>query len=378
MQRVIISTIGTSLLTNQINRQEPSEKDWYNQLRDTANLTLENTPVEVRSIIETLKSRAINKLEKSTISQIRMASAELNGIYGIYQEQIAQGIQDIHWLISTDTAQGKATAEIVYDFLRQKGLVITDIYTPSGLSTLSTQAFSEGIDDLIVWLRKNISPLKNNYRICFNLVGSFKSLQGYMNTIGMFYADEIIYIFEGRESNLITIPRLPVKVDESLILPHTVKLALMNAGLGLSPSEVSDIPGALVGEYNNQKVLSTWGNLIWEESKTQLLSRDLLEFPRIEYANSFREDYNSIRDRNEKLALQEVIAQVSSLLIESHGDTSVLLNPVRYTRYHNSDQIDHFRVTLSLRVSCQSINGGKLLLRYYGTHNHVERSENLN
>jgi len=378
MQRVIISTIGTSLLTNQINRQEPSEKDWYNQLRDTANLILKDTPVEVHSIIETLKSRAINKLEKSTISQIRMASAELNGIYGIYQEQISHGIQDIHWLISTDTAQGKATAEIVYDFLRQNGLVITDIYTPSGLSTSSTQAFSEGIDDLIVWLRKNISPLQNNYRICFNLVGSFKSLQGYMNTIGMFYADEIIYIFEGRESNLITIPRLPVKVDESLISPHTVKLALMNAGLGLSPSEVSDIPGALVGEYNHQKVLSTWGNLIWEESKTELLSRDLLEFPRIEYANTFREDYNNIRDKNEKLALQEVIAQVSSLLIQSHGDTSVLLHPVRYTRYQNSDQIDHFRVTLSLRVSCQAINGGKLLLRYYGTHNHVQRGENLN
>jgi hypothetical protein len=38
MRRVILSTIGTSLLTNQINRANPDEKDWYAQLRDTANL----------------------------------------------------------------------------------------------------------------------------------------------------------------------------------------------------------------------------------------------------------------------------------------------------------------------------------------------------
>jgi len=36
MRRVVISTVGTSLLTNQINRANPDEKDWYVQLRDSA------------------------------------------------------------------------------------------------------------------------------------------------------------------------------------------------------------------------------------------------------------------------------------------------------------------------------------------------------
>ena len=39
MRQVILSTIGTSLLTNQINRANPEEKDWYSHLRDTANLS---------------------------------------------------------------------------------------------------------------------------------------------------------------------------------------------------------------------------------------------------------------------------------------------------------------------------------------------------
>jgi putative CRISPR-associated protein (TIGR02619 family) len=376
MRRIIISTIGTSLLTNQIQRHEKSEQDWYNQLRDTANLTLENTPKEVISIIEILKNRAIEKLAQSSIPQIRSASAELNGIYGLYQQDLKNGKQDIHRLISTDTAQGKATAEIVKQFLRNQELFNTDIYTPNGLSTATTNAFSEGIDDLLVWLRKEVIPLKDSYKVCFNLVGSFKSLQGYLNTIGMFYSDEIIYIFEGKESNLITIPRLPIKVDESKIKPYACQFALMDAGAGLSLSQVTGISEALIGEYNNKKVLSTWGELIWDECKTDLLSQELLIFPRLEYLDTFRADYNRIRDKKERLKLQEDLAKVSNLLNESNGNTSILKEHTgfRYDKYTNrNDDIAHFRVNQGLRISCISANGS-LILRRYGKEPEVNNN----
>jgi putative CRISPR-associated protein (TIGR02619 family) len=207
MRRVVISTVGTSLLTNQINRSNLEEKDWYSQLRDTANSTLEKTPKNVLKIIETLKVRAIKKLEQSSTAQIRSASAELNGIYGLYQEQLELSRQDMHWLVATDTAQGKETAEIVESFLQTRGITV-QIYTPKGLSTTTTRCFSDGIDELLTQL----DPMTSGYeRVCFNLVGGFKSLQAYLNTIGMFYADEIIYIFEGFNSEVITIPRLPIK-----------------------------------------------------------------------------------------------------------------------------------------------------------------------
>jgi hypothetical protein len=44
MRKIILSTIGTSLLTNQINRANPDEKDWYSHLRNTANLNEKETP----------------------------------------------------------------------------------------------------------------------------------------------------------------------------------------------------------------------------------------------------------------------------------------------------------------------------------------------
>jgi putative CRISPR-associated protein (TIGR02619 family) len=374
MHRVVISTIGTSLLTNQINRSNHDEKDWYNQLRDSANLTLEQTPKEVQEIIETLKIRATQKLAQSSVSQIRSASAELNGVYGLYQEKLEQGRQDMHWLIATDTAQGTETAKIVEAFLLSKGLSAQS-YTPKGLSTGSTRSFADGIDQLLTQLDAMTEGYEN---VCFNLVGGFKSLQAYLNTIGMFYADEIIYIFEGTNSEVIIIPRLPIKIDESAIEPYKLQLALMAAGGEVKHSEVSRIQEALIFVIEDEATLSNWGKLIWNQSKNKILSGDLLPFPRIQYQDSFIRDYKATKGESERVKLQETLAKIAYLLDKYNGDRSALTGDggVQLETYKNTN-IDHFRVTLSLRVSCQVIKGNNLLLRYYGTHEHVERSEGL-
>ena len=48
-RQLILSTIGTSLLTNQINRKAEAEATWLTALRDTANHTNEDLPGEVQS-----------------------------------------------------------------------------------------------------------------------------------------------------------------------------------------------------------------------------------------------------------------------------------------------------------------------------------------
>jgi putative CRISPR-associated protein (TIGR02619 family) len=376
MNQIVVSTVGTSLLTNQIDRKNPGEESWYSQLRDTANLRADQIKPPVTDIVATLKQRALSVLEQNPIAKVRQASAELNGIYGLYQGDLDAGKLDQHYLLATDTAQGQTTAEVVKTFLQRKGLSQTEIVTPAGLSTASTQDFATGIDELIVWLRQTLAPMRSQAQICFNLVGSFKSLQGYMNTIGMFYADKIIYIFEGQGSELITIPRLPIQVDIQLLEPHAVRLAMMDEGAGCSGAEVQDIPESMLGDFAGQKVLSTWGKLIWDEARQSLLSQELLPFPGLQYADTFRADYNKTKEPQKRVALQAILAKTAHLLQSANGDTSVLFHPLRYTRYRNSDQIDHFRVDLSLRVSCRKEAGG-LQLRYYGTHDHVERAEKL-
>lgn len=374
MRKVIVSTVGTSLLTNQIERSHPAEKDWYSILTKNANLDFKETPPEALSIIETLRDRANHKLSSSSTSEIRKASAELNGIYGLYQEQLEQGKQDMHWLIATDTAQGKTTAKIVESYLQRKALT-AQTYAPKGLSAANTRCFSEGIDDLLTQLNQ---MLEGYDRVCFNLVGGFKSFQAYLNTIGMFYADEIIYIFEGTNSELVTIPRLPIKIDESAVKPYAIQFALMAAGAEVSRAELPGIQETLIYDIDGEVTLSNWGKLIWNQVKLKLLSGDLLNFPKLQYQDSFGRDYAIITDNKEKIKLQETLAKISSLLIRSSQGISGLKRDggIQMETYKNTN-IDHFRVTLSLRVSCKVGEGDSLSLRYYGTHDHVERCEGI-
>jgi hypothetical protein len=82
--KIIISTVGTSLLTNQIQRGENTEKDWYSVIRDSANKNGNQIASSEKNVIDQLKIRAINKLTQNDYKEVRKLSAEINGILGIY------------------------------------------------------------------------------------------------------------------------------------------------------------------------------------------------------------------------------------------------------------------------------------------------------
>jgi putative CRISPR-associated protein (TIGR02619 family) len=256
--KIIISTVGTSLLTNQIQRGENTEKDWYSVIRDSANKNGNQIASSEKNVIDQLKIRAINKLTQNDYKEVRKLSAEINGILGIYNNDFVIGKNDIHYLVATDTYQGKASAEIVKEYLEQKNLNV-QIYIPKSLSTASTEAYSEGIDSILEWIDEQIEPSSSQYEIIFNLVGGFKSLQGYLNTIGMFYADKMVYIFEGENSELIIIPKLPIQMDSSIIKNHIGEFYLMNTGQFLYKNKLQDIPESLLFSAEEECTLSNWG-----------------------------------------------------------------------------------------------------------------------
>jgi len=380
MKKLVISTVGTSLLTNQIDRE--FEDNWAVRLRDTANLSQEeiaNYHEDVSDIIKTLQDRAAEKL-KGEVENIREASAELNGIYALYKKQLNQGSKDMHWLIATDTAQDQVTAKMLENFLRTQGLT-ADLHTPQGFSARSTEAFTNGIDEFLNWIEETVPGYKDSgYQICFNLVGGFKAIQGFANTIGMFYADEIIYIFEGSR-DIITIPRLPIKVDTSVIKP--VQFALMASGVGVwvKLSELQSVPETLIFVVGEEATLSNWGRLTWNNCKRELLARDLLEFPCLVYEDWFEKDYKKTNvDSQRKFELHEVLSEVSGSMLKFKGDTTRFDSRLHFSRYEGGqrceggvrkNEIDHFYIkNTGWRVSCIAKNG-KLYLRHYGKHDDV-------
>ncbi|BAY83094.1 hypothetical protein NIES267_25800 [Calothrix parasitica NIES-267] len=373
MKTLVISTVGTSLLTNCID-QDIDPDNWLKRLQDTANYTEDEINKHCEDVLATiteLNQRAEEKLynKETEISEIRETCAELNGIYGLYDEKLEQGISDTHILITTDTAQGRITSKLIEKFLQDNKLKNTTTCIQPQLSLKSSTAFKEGMAKVIPYIRDTIEGFqKNQYQIYFNLVGGFKALQGYFNTIGMFYANEIIYVFEG-SNEVIKIPRLPIKVDIEKIEPFKVQLAMMEQGdVYKSWEKLKDIPRDWLLEDGQEMTLSTWGQLIWSQCKEELLSNNLLKFPKISYKDSFIDDLKKI-DNNleEKLKLQEVIAKVAIFLQKSNGDTSPLKNDngLQYDKYTNmKGDIAHFRVTKGIRVSCTSSNNNLLLHRY--------------
>lgn len=370
MRRVVISTVGTSLLTNQSESQAERVS-----LNSEANCKDGKISPEVNSLILKLKEKADIKLN-GTVEEVRKASAELNGIYGLYKGKLEEGTergkQDLHFLIATDTAQGQVTAQIVQSFLEKKGFIV-GIPPLAKLSTTSTEDFTHGVTELIKWIDATLPGYKKSgYKMYFNLVGGFKSLQAYVNTIGMFYADEIIYIFEGQNSEVITIPQLPIEVDKSVIEP--IEFALMAQGAWVKSSQLQGVPEKLLFKVDDEATLDPWGLLIWNKCKDEILTGELLAFTNLKYSSSFTNDCSKIRG-DERVKLQETLAKTSYLLTKHNGDTGALKQDggLLYEVYQNQGGTAHFRITQGIRVSCTA-SGGVLTLRRYGKEPDVNKN----
>jgi len=373
MQKLVISPVGISLFFNSLNSDERALRQKLNEHSNDNSL-----PGELSDKVKELSCRITKRLREGSISERRRLSAELNGLYALYDNRLtANG--DFHILVATDTVLGKTAAGVVEKFLREEEkLSNIDVVVPQGLNTASVSDFSGGIKKLLNRFEQTIPGYVNSgYEVIFNLTGGFKSLQGYLNIIGMFYADRLVYIFE-RSDELLTIPRLPLRVDEEVLSEHAVEMARLTAG-GVYPREQLHLPGALLDvDEEGDATLSDWGLLVWNRIKGELLSKDLLKLPFLEYEQSFRKEFKQADDVL-RVKLQETISQASVILEEHHGDVTALKRH-RGLQYDNftgtRPPIGHFRIDRGQRITCVYL-GGKLYLRHFGSHDYTERVEGV-
>ncbi|MGB3974910.1 MAG: putative CRISPR-associated protein [bacterium] len=334
MKKLILSPVGMSLFLNILNNDERRE-GWQDQLNRIANKA-DLDGDDLKKVLE-LKDRVINKLESSKPDKCRNISAELNGIFGLYSE-IEQGKADHHLLIGTDTFVGRQAVEVIEAFLQEKGFS-TDSIIPKKLSADSSDDFSDGMKDLLNECEKRIPDFrKSGYEVIFNLTAAFKVLQSYLNIVGMFYADRLVYIFQG-SNQLLSIPRLPIKTDTEQIAGHANELAYLAAGGSLKPEKLIGIPEALLRrKADNTYELSEWGVLIWNTIKNEILSEKLLDFPYIEYDKQFMKEFNLSKDIPLKIDLQETLAVISVILTIESGDITELKKDggLQYSNYDAS------------------------------------------
>lgn len=281
---LIISTCGTSILTNESDNER---RALINGLANCQERDI--TPENKQALEQHIQERQQILENTRDTNQIKRLSAELNGILTYHGDILkpANGVPDQYVLITSDTYLGKRVGEIIKSWMRSRELVV-DVWRPSGLVANDRDSFRWAMAELIQKCEEMLPGYKDSgYRIAFNLTGGFKSAQGFLQTLGMFYADECFYIFE--TGSLLTIPRLPIKLDTGGVIGEHDR-AFRRLGLGeyLPPEDCKDIPETLLVQVEQDVFLSEWGTLVWERGKKEFYGKRLLDpLPGLRYAQNF-------------------------------------------------------------------------------------------
>lgn len=298
---LVLSTCGTSVLA--LSKAQTTHDTTL--IRKHANVKHEGEiPQKDRDELNALIADAQQASENGSWADVRKQSAELNGLIGLLNHDI-RTVQHEHWLICTDTWLGEQSANIVKSWLDKQGAKV-QIKRCIDLQTEDLNAFQMALSELVQWCGEYLPAQQQHYRIVFNLTGGFRSVQGFLQTLAMFYADETVYIFE-HSSELLRTPRLPITITANeTITNHLTSFRRLN--LDLDDANAGQLPETMTWRIDEQITLSAWGKLIWEQAKPELYSGQVYESPshRIRFGPKFPESVKAYADErgreiNEKI-----------------------------------------------------------------------------
>ena len=284
LKRFVLSPCGTSLLTNHANdKAERSLIGKYANTKEPGDIL----PEDLKQL-QLIVDRAKQNLATADLETAKKMSAELNGIINLYEGQLA-GKQDYHTLLSTDTWLGETTANLVAEWLNQQGL-ITEVKREKDLQTKNIEQFQDALSEIVSWCQATVPGYRSSgYKVIFNLTGGFKSVQGFLQTLATFYADESIYIFES-STDLLKIPRLPVQMDAEKTVQENLT-AFRRLAIDLPVTDISGIPETLLTKVGDLVDLSPWGKLVWVETKAKIYGQGFWGSPseRIKFGARFEQ-----------------------------------------------------------------------------------------
>lgn len=282
----ILTTCGTSLLTN------GADLETQRLLLDTANSRHGDLTVEQRALLDARLTHQGQVLAEAPYPRVRELSAELNALLTYYGGSISRNGASHHIILSTDTYQGEGCAHLIGAWLRARGHS-AEVKPFRGLATQAVDEFREALGDIVTWAEECLVEYRNRgYRLIFNLNGGFKAIQGFMQTLGLFYSDEIIYLFQGSEQ-LLRIPRLPIRLDvgESVSQHRETLRRLFTYG-SLEQAQCSGVPDLFLLVIDGQAHMSEWGQLVWVRNRKDLYQAELLPplSDRVGVTPGFRKD----------------------------------------------------------------------------------------
>ncbi len=285
---LILTPCGTSLLTNCYREKTGIIYKYANKQsrEDIERVSKEDLKI-IDYTLEMARKKLLSGSEGASYEEARRLSAEINGILGIYGGYIPKR-KDYHWLLSTDTYLGRETAKMIEEWLRLKSENISVNRTSQkDLQTENLIYFQSSLVDLIKTFEEQIPKYREKYKIIFNLTAGFKAIQGFLQSIFHFYADEAVYIFEKSEE-LMRIPRLPIKLDTENEVKSHLKI-FRRLSKGLPVDDFGDFPEIFLFRIDDQHSLSVWGEIVWKRTKDKIYQEDIWDSPsgKIKFSKHF-------------------------------------------------------------------------------------------
>ncbi len=272
---LLISTCGTSLLTNGV------EQELRNVLNFNSNHREGELSSDDRARCEARLSACRAALMAGDLAQAKKMSAELNGALACFGGATHRTGADQHIIIATDTWLGQQTAQLVADWLNAQG-ARAQVRVVKDLQTRSLEGFREATSALAKWAAEELRGWQaRGYKVVFNLTGGFKSVNGLLQSLGMIYADEVCYLFDDKRVDLLRIPRLPVRMDTaSVVRQHFSAFRTMGALHQPMPlSALAEVPESMLSILDDQALLSFWGDAAWAEHARAIYEEGLLPSP---------------------------------------------------------------------------------------------------
>lgn len=238
----VITTVGTSLITNYCDEEVRNVEGYVSILQDleeleslNANIVLEGKNFVVRKLEKRLNDYWIKGLRKDKEGNWCKADeynkdccAEIKTLLEFYRQEKAKRNKDFEmevYLISTDTPASALAAKLIKENISNfnENIKFLDIFVAEGLQTEDCKRFQKvGIDKLFEYIDDKILKKENEDNIfdkvktVINISGGYKALIPYMTIFAQIYDLECIYIYEESDS-LITIPPLPIQIDWAFV-----------------------------------------------------------------------------------------------------------------------------------------------------------------
>ncbi len=199
MKAIIISAVGTSLLTNFARAYNISTSKIFTE------------PSSEEEFLKFIKEKGLESCaEVSSICKI-LDILEKDGI-----RKSEVGV----FLISSDTREGKFCTIIIEKYFKLKGISVKK-ETAKGLIYDSKEFINKGLLTLVEIVSREVEYAKEmGCRVIINITPGFKPEIAYMTLIGILSSSEIYYIHE-RFREPIKIPPLPIKIDEETLKEYS-------------------------------------------------------------------------------------------------------------------------------------------------------------